>query len=267
MTDISSPGSRLFHRLGVSASFDGERLSVDLDPQPGVLHQGVIRISLLAYLVDVVAAIPIDSDPDLWAFTTDMSVRARPIPAPESVRAVSTTLRQGRRSVTSAARLTDPAGDEVATAAIGFTTVARREGDPRKPEISLERASELVGSDERLALPLREEAGIEVVEPAAGVVEVPVTADLQNPAGTLQGAIVALVAEAAAEDLLSAHHGEPVVVTELDLRYLAQTRAGPVRTSARLLGDHPGAPVEVLLTDVSTGAVTTHAFARGVPVP
>jgi len=266
VTDISSSGSRLFHRLGVSASFDGERLTVDLDPQPGVLHEGVVRISLLAYLVDVVAAIPIDSDPDLWAFTTDMSLRARPIPAPEAVPAVSTTLRGGRRSVTCSVRLTDPEGEEVGSAAIGFTTVPRREGDPPKPEISLERASELVGSDARLALPLREEAGIEVVDAAAGVLEVPVTADLQNPAGTLQGAIVALVAEAAAEDMLTANQHGPVVVTELDLRHLAQTRGGPVRTSARLLGDHPGAPVEVLLTDRTTGTVTAHAFARGVPV-
>ena len=43
--------------------------------------------------------------------------------------------------------------------------------------------------------------------------------------------------------------------------------AGPVRTSARVLGDEPDAPVEVLLTDRSLGQVTTHVYARAVPVP
>ena len=39
--------------------------------------------------------------------------------------------------------------------------------------------------------------------------------------------MVALFAEAAAEELASARFGIPAVVTELDLRYLAQTGDGP----------------------------------------
>ena len=48
--------------------------------------------------------------------------------------------------------------------------------------------------------PLREEAGVEVLDASAGVVG-EVVPELLNPAGTLQGAMVALVAEAAAEEL------------------------------------------------------------------
>ena len=66
-----------------------------------------------------------------------------------------------------------------------------------------------------------------MLDPLAGALEMPVTPELRNPAGTLQGAMVALLAEAAAEELVSARFGLPAVVTELDLRYLAQTGDGP----------------------------------------
>ena len=66
-----------------------------------------------------------------------------------------------------------------------------------------------------------------------------VTPELQNPAGTLQGAMVALFAEAAAEELASERFDMDAVVTELDLRYIAQTAEGPVQSECLLLGDGP----------------------------
>ena len=78
--------------------------------------------------------------------------------------------------------------------------------------------------------------------------------------------MVALVAEAAAEDVLTARAGRPVVVTDLDLRYLDRTGAGPIRTRTEVVGDGPDAPVVVELADLSTGTVTTLVHARGTPV-
>ena len=89
-----------------------------------------------------------------------------------------------------------------------------------------------------------------------------VTPELRNPAGTLQGAMVALVAEAAAEELASARFDLPAVVTDLDLRYLAQTGAGPVQTRCCLLGDGPDAPIQVELFDRSSDRLTTLVYAR-----
>ena len=81
-----------------------------------------------------------------------------------------------------------------------------------------------------------------MVDAATGVVEVDVAPHVRNPAGTLQGAMVALVAESAAEELVG-HRNGPAVVTEIDVRYLAQAPVGPVRTSCRVLGDAADAPV------------------------
>ena len=115
--------------------------------------------------------------------------------------------------------------------------------------------------------PLREEAGIVVLDPVAGALEMPVTPQLRNPAGTLQGAMVALFAEAAAEELVSARFDIAAVVTELDLRYLAQTGEGPVRSECTLLGDGPDAPMQVELSDRSSGRLTTLVYARTATIP
>jgi len=101
----------------------------------------------------------------------------------------------------------------------------------------------------------------------SGVVQMEVTPELRNPVGTLQGAMVALLAEAAAEELASARFGLAAVVVDLDLRYLAQTGAGPVRTHCRLLGRGADAPIQVELFDRSSGRLTTLVYARTAVIP
>jgi acyl-coenzyme A thioesterase PaaI-like protein len=114
---------------------------------------------------------------------------------------------------------------------------------------------------------LREEAGIQVVDGSIGEVLMEVTPVLRNPAGTLQGAMVALLAEAATEDFVSTRFDAPAVVTDLDLRYLAQAQIGPLRTRCRALGTGPDAPVQVELFDTSADRITTLVYARAMVIP
>lgn len=262
MTDVSTAGVSLPGRLGVTARFDDGQLTLDLNPQRETLHHQVVRASVLAFVIDAVAGISVDEDEDAWTFTTDLSVRMRPLAAPPRISAVNRVLRQGRRSVACAVELTDQDGAPVATGAAGFARVPRREDDPEKVLVRPEDAPAVFQGRAGLDRPLREEAGIEVVDAAAGVVQVEVTEALRNPAGTLQGAMVALVAEAAAEDLVRACFGVPAVVTDLDIRYLAQARVGPVRTRTRLLGDGPESPLEVALVDTASDRLATLVYAR-----
>ena len=237
---------------------------MDLVPVPEVLHHGVVRASVLAYQVDVIAGLSLDQDPDSWVFTTDLSLRARPVPAPEVVTARFTVLREGRRSSTSDVELTASDGAPIGAASIGFARVPRREGDAPKPTVTPSMAVELFEHLPFLEHPLREEAGVRVVAP--GVAEMNVSPDVQNPAGTLQGAMVALLVEAAAEDHVAASTDADVVVTDLDIRFLDKATIGPVRSATRALGDGPFDPVEVRLTDIGTGRLTTLAYARAVAV-
>ncbi len=266
MTDFPSADASVPTRLGLGARVEGDELVLQLRPRPETMHHGIVRASVLSFVVDAAAGIPVDDDPEVWMLTTDMSVRMRAVPAPARVDSHAAVLRRGGRSSTSSVDIVSDRGDLIAVGAASFAKVRRRPDDPPKPLLTPSDAARLFSGTGWLSKPLREEAGIEVVDPAAGVVEVEVTADLRNPAGTLQGAMVALVAEAAAEDLVATRFDRPVVVTEIDLRYLARVSRGPVRTRARLVGDRPDAPIEVQLIDTSEDRITTLVYARAVPV-
>src|SRR6185312_6812981 len=84
---------------------------------------------------------------------------------------------------------------------VSFSRVSRRETDPPKFTMTPEHHHHF-GSGPPLDLPLDVAAGIGVLDASRGVVEVDVQPALLNPAGTLQGAMVALVAEVAAEAYL-----------------------------------------------------------------
>ncbi len=265
MTDLPIHVDSLPARMGTTARLADGELLIEIAPRPPVLRHGVIRTSVLSYLVDCVAGIPLDRDPDAWTLTTDMTVRARPVPAPSRVTARFRLLREGRRSATGAVDLLTADGEVLGTGAIGFARVPRKVGDPPKVDLPTEDLIARFAAAPLLSEPLRDAAGIDVVDAATGVVEVPLTDALRNPAGTLQGAMVALVAEAAAEEVIAARSEAPVVVTDLDLRYLDRTGTGPIRTRTQVIGDGPDAAVVVELVDLSTDSVTTLAHARGGP--
>jgi acyl-coenzyme A thioesterase PaaI-like protein len=267
MTDLSSAATSLPSRLGVSVRFEDGQLVLELRPQAETLHHGIVRASVLSFVIDVVAGIPLDQDADMWTLTSDMSVRMRPLPAPERIDATGTILRQGRRSATSLVELRTDQGAPIATGAIGFVKTPRKATDPPKPNVSPGQTPSIFRDSATLTRPLREEADIQVIDAAHGIVQVEVTPQLRNPAGTLQGAMVALLAEAAAEDLLTARFESSFVVTDLDLRYLRKAQVGPVRTRSRLLGTGPDAPIQIELIDTSTDEITTLVFASAVAVP
>jgi acyl-coenzyme A thioesterase PaaI-like protein len=267
MTDLPTNITAVPSRLGTTALVDERGLVVKIDDiQPELLHNGVLRLSVLTFIVDVSAGVTLDTDADAWTFTTDLSLRMLAIPAPATVTATTRILRRGRRSAHGLVEVVDEREQLVAAGAIGFAHVPRKPDDPPKPLVSPAMLADRFTGRERLSSPLRDEAGVLPVDPNHGVVEIAVRPELCNPAGTLQGAMVALVAESAAEDLVGSLADGPVVVTELDIRYLAQANVGPVRTQCRLLGSGPDAPVEIRLVDVATGRLTTLVYARAVPV-
>jgi acyl-coenzyme A thioesterase PaaI-like protein len=267
MTDLPANLHAVPGRLGATGLVDERGLVIELEPRDEVLHHGVLRASVITFVVDVVAGVTLDTNPDAWTFTTDLTLRMRPGPAPGKITASGTVVRRGRRSAHCRVDVVDERGDLVAFSALGFAHVPRKPTDPPKPIVSAEDVAARFSTHDRLTRPLREEAGIIPIDPAAGVVELAVRPEVCNPAGTIQGAMVALVAEVATEDLL-ASGGRAVVVTDMDIRYLGQATVGPVRSRCRLLGDDVSGypPVEVELVDLATDRVTTLAHTRAVPI-
>lgn len=254
-------------RLGTSAELRDGLMHGEIRSLPATLVHGALRVSAVVFLVDAVAGIAVDTDPEMWSFTSDLSVRLPAVPAPERILGRADVVRAGRRSATVAVPLTLPGDVDLGLGLVGFARVPRRETDPPKPDIDRMALADVWSQITPLDVPLREAAGVRVLDAAAGEVELALAADLLNPAGALQGAMVALVAEAAAEELSSAALGTPQVVTDLDVRYLAQARQGPIRSRARLIGPPADGSVVVDLVDVTLDKLVTTVTLRTRPAP
>jgi acyl-coenzyme A thioesterase PaaI-like protein len=254
-------------RLGMTAEFADGVMVGELRRLPETMVHGALRACAVVYLVDAVAGIAIDTDPTMWSFTSDLSVRMPAVPAPDRIIGRSDILRVGRRSATVAVPLTLADGTEIGIGLSGFARVPRRDTDPPKPDLSQVMRPEAWTSIPPLDVPVREAAGLRVVDAAAGIVELVLRPDLLNPAGALQGAMVGLVAEAAAEELATAALGAPQVVTDIDIRYLAQSRQGPLRTRARFVGPPADGSILVDIVDATLDKLVTTVTLRTHPAP
>ncbi len=255
-------------RIGASITNEDGEFVLHLVPTPQTCVYGAVRTSAVALLVDVVAAIQVDTDPDTWLFTTDLSMRTWVEKAPAMVNAYSTILREGRRSSTCHVRMTDGDGQPFGSATVGFARVPRRSDDPPKPEVDPFEANEKWGDIAMIDKPIRAAVGIESVDPATGRITFPLGPEVKNPAGAMHGAMVALAVEATAEDLAAHHLAGPHVVTDIDMRFLGQGREGPVMGRSWFIGPPDDGAIEVELVDLGQGAKRVAVgYARVRPVP
>lgn len=255
-------------RLGASITSEDGDYVLHLVPSPQTCVHGAVRTSAVALLVDVVAAIQVDRDPDSWLFTTDLSMRMWVEKAPERVNAYSRILREGRRSATCHVRLTDDEDQPFGSASVGFARVPRRPDDPPKPEVDPFEANEKWGDLGLIDKPVRDAVGIESIDPATGRIMFPLGPEVKNPSGAMHGAMVALAVEATAEDLAAHHLEGPHLVTDIDMRFLGQGRVGPVMGRSWFVGPpHEGA-IEVELVDLGQDAkLVAVGYTRVRPVP
>jgi uncharacterized protein (TIGR00369 family) len=123
-----------------------------------------------------------------------------------------------------------------------------------------------------LDLPVLEALPVTVLDGPAGRLSIPARPYLHNSFGAVQGGVVALLAEAAGAEALGAAQGRnasDMVVTDLQIAYLALGKVGPIVSSARVLSPgtngRPGAVVE--LHDAGAGhRLTTVVNVTAVPV-
>jgi len=265
VTDLPPNLHNVPSRLGVTLGVEGDELVGRLVPYPEVCERGPLAASALVLLADVVAGVSVDTDPDLWLFTSDISVRTPLTPPPKEIEARSTTVRAGRRSVTCEVPFVAD-GSPWGTCFIGFASVPRRDGDPPKPMLKLGPDARYWQDMPPLDAPLRDAVGVERRDPSIGQVSLALRPEVQNPAGTLQGAMVSYLAEAAAHDLADHHlgvDGGAWAVTDLEVRFLAQNRLSPITSRAWFVGPPSDGLVRVDLFDEDgEGRRTTAALAR-----
>jgi acyl-coenzyme A thioesterase PaaI-like protein len=232
--------------------------------QPAICVPGtpMPRISMLATYADNAGGLDASESFRAAAPTLDLSVHVVRNPGAADLTYESRLLKVGRR-VSVAETWFTAAGDlePYALAISTFVTV----GDPEPEGITLPSSADWPFAPAApLAIPIEDAAGITTVAP--GVVDIEHRPSVGNGRGTLQGGMVALLAERACETLLAAE-GEAHVVTSIDLRYLSPMRIGPVRATARILRTHEGlAQLWVELHDLGTSHLMTHVVADAIPL-
>lgn len=250
-----------FLRYGISRTDDpGAPLSIE--PYPEVCRCGVLRATVLAAAVDSIGSLFARRTAGRDAiFTTDLSVRAPAGPVPERIVVRGELLRAGRSLIASEAFL-EADGAPFGYGQTTFQRARRAEGGGAREEPAQAAMPEVL-EPFPLDRPLAEQAGVVVADAARGRVELPLGPSLLSPQGVMQGALVALVVEESA--LALAEHGSagPHAVTELDIRYLAAGRKGPIVSSARWVAGRENGMIRISLRDAGhDNRITTAGLAR-----
>jgi len=245
---------------------------------------GGVRAGVLATLVDIVggaiAARVLRPD---WMATADLSLQlVGPVLGPW-VEARGTVLRRGRTTLVIEALVVavDEDGSEpvvdgrvpdpVAWASMTFAVLPAR-----NPDSSVQFAADLplrwAFDGGTLDVPVLDALSFHVLDAPAGRASLPSSPYVHNSFGAVQGGVIALLAEAAGAEALGAAAGgdaTSVVVTELQVAYLALGRVGPMVSEARVLASDPdgrAAAVVELRDDGADGRLTTVVNVTAVPV-
>jgi acyl-coenzyme A thioesterase PaaI-like protein len=213
---------------------------------------GAAGLGYLVALVDVNTAMVglCASQPD-WTATADLMIHeAAPLlhgptileshltRAGSRLVVVSVDLYDGN-GLTDMDQLTDPIElTRVATGLVTFarvpasTSTASATWDPLST-IGVRRHLERDG--ELPTAPLLERIGLQVVDAAEGVVELGNSPYVQNSRGRINGGVLGMVFQGAAEAAVPGHVG-----SDLHIHYLASARVGPIRTNTMVVREADG---------------------------
>ena len=245
---------------------------------------GGVRAGVLATLVDVVGgAIGARALYPEWMATADLSISLVGPPVGPCVEARGSLLRRGRTTLVVEALVAavDEDGqdwvvdgrtaDPVAWASMTFAVLPAREPGP-SARMAAEVPDRWSFGGGRLGCSVLDALPVTVLDAGAGRVSVPVRPYLHNSFGAVQGGVIALVAEAAGAEALGAaqgRDGSAMVVTDLQIAYLALGKVGPIVTSARVLATGPDGRAGAVVELRDAGAddrLTTVVNVTAVPV-
>ncbi len=218
----------MLRELGFAVHSAGEQLRgeaevTDLMHVPGTAS---LRTSILAVWTDLMSGllaartmapkVPVTLELDVHLY--------RPGPAAGWVRATARTVKAGRTVFAAAVDFTDDRGEPLALGAASFMA-ARDPSVSLPPRITID----VPPQQERLRVPFAQRAGCR--RQAPGVAVIPRAEDGLNSSNTVNGGLIALVAEEAALSL-----APRTTLCTLDVRYLQPVRVGPVRAAATMHG-------------------------------
>jgi uncharacterized protein (TIGR00369 family) len=235
---------------------------------------GGVRAGVLATLVDVIGGgLAATAAYPGWIATADLTLHLVGAATSGSVHAHARVAHTGRTTVVIEVDLVDDPGATLGLATMSFAVLPRRDTNPDITATMTSESSTMALPDSSMREPILEALEVRFVDASAGVLEAPVGEWSLNSLGAMQGGAVAVLVDAAAEAAARGASGEPLVVRDIQLTYLALARVGPIRTRVEILGSAPGAVtahVELVdsgassrVTSIARVVATTPAGAPG----
>ncbi len=221
------PGRHVLRELGFETTTIDDEMqgSAAVIPEMFVPGTTCVRTSILVMWTDMVLgrlAIPVLAPRVPTTLELDVQLY-RPVRDCRTIHLAGRVIKAGRSVAVGTVELTTDSGEPLGIAGASFMAAPGTEG--MLPPGALEMASAL--PDERLGLPLAERAGCQRV--GRGEAVLPQSEDGLNSSRTMNGGLIALVAEEAA--LSTAPRS---TLSSLQLRYLSPVRVGPAVARAEV---------------------------------
>jgi acyl-coenzyme A thioesterase PaaI-like protein len=249
-----------FTRYGLARTGDRDA-PMTIEPYKEVCRHGALRATVIAAAVDLVGSLfTREAAGTEITTTTDLSLRIPEPGCPTKLTAHGRPLRTGRSGVVTEVELVTSDGPW----AYGQTSFARMPR-PESQQVTLEDLALPAALPQHpLTRPLEQEVGVQLVDANRGSIEVELRPALLNPEGAMQGALVALLIEVAAEQLAEHDRRAAQHVVSLDLRYLSTAKRGPVVSRALWIGTPAKGMMRVELRDRGRDDRLTAAAIVGV---
>ncbi len=219
---------------------------------------GFLRSGVIASVIDVAgAALALtELHPDRTA-TIELSYQSTRPGRIGPLLANARILRSGSVQVVIGVEVFDGRGGEdtaqaeaMGTGLIVFRRLPQREDHARIAPPSERAARGALGLPScHLDEPFLQRARLRVLDAAAGIVEIENHDYVRNSFGTLNGGMVAVLVEVAAEHAARARCGADLVSADLSVHYVGQAGPGPLRTRTRVVRagrDHAVCRVELV---------------------
>lgn len=222
---------------------------------------GALGVGPLVPIVDVLAGSCVSKylDGD-WMATADVWLHERRPLGDGPITVEARVLRTGKRSLVAAVEVFS-AGTPAAHGSVEFSRIRREASNHRGRPADTTGEWRRMGTGPLLDQPVERACGIRVIDAATGLTEVDQSGFVANSIGTLQGGVVAMLADVSAAAIV----GPEARTVDLQFRFLAQTGVGPARATAEIIRvDRDGTVVRVEVRDADNNTLVGWAICRVV---
>lgn len=257
------PAHHITRDLAVHIRRSEGRATLTLPVVPEVLDAGGrVRVGVVATLADIIAgeAAVREALPG-WMATLGLSLQVGDLPGDGHLRAQSHMIRKGRTTLVYEVEVEHAeSGAQVGLSTLTFSLLPAQTELQSRAIWAEEPAPETAFAleDSGFTAPLLETAGFAFDPKDASIVHLAKTAYVGNTLEAVTGGMVATLAEVAAEHHTARTLGEPARVRSLEVHFLKLARKGPIRATARTIGQlAAGRVVRVELRDEGQEDVLT----------